>query len=150
MRSLTKLIASVCFIGYLPLIPGTFASIAGALFFLFFNGNPVIYLSALFTSVLLGFIFSGKAEKLYQEKDPGKVVIDELSGMLLSYLLIPFSVKNLILGFALFRIFDITKPFPCRRLEKLEGSAGIMLDDLIAAVYSNIILHIFNILPFWK
>jgi phosphatidylglycerophosphatase A len=69
------------------------------------------------------------------------IVIDEATGMLLSLFCVPFSMFAVILGFFLFRIFDILKPPPARRMERLTGALGIMFDDIIAAIYTNLILQ---------
>jgi phosphatidylglycerophosphatase A len=87
-------------------------------------------------------MFAGEAEKIYKRKDASMIVIDEATGMLLSLFCVPFSMFAVILGFFLFRIFDILKPPPARRMEKLTGSLGIMFDDIIAAIYTNLILQI--------
>jgi len=92
--------------------------------------------------VFLGFLVSGKAEKLFQRKDPPFVVIDEVSGMLLSLLFIPFDSRFAILAFILFRLFDAFKPYPIDKLQNLKGSLGIMCDDLVAGLYTNIVLQI--------
>lgn len=75
-------------------------------------------------------------------KDARYIVIDEVSGMLLSLLFIPYDIKLVIIAFILFRIFDSLKPFPVSRLEKLEGSLGIMSDDILAGLYTNLIVQV--------
>ena len=99
---------------------------------------------------VLGFLISGRAEKLFGRKDPSCIVIDEVSGMLLSLLFIPHDLKYIIAAFFLFRIFDTLKPFPAGRLQSLKGSTGIMIDDIIAAFYTNILLQILLRLAVFK
>ena len=128
---MVKLIVSFFYVGYLPLMSGTYASICGALIFFLLKDNP-FYLKILTAFiVLLGFLTCGRAEKIMQEKDSRKIVIDEVSGMLICYCFIPFTILNAIIAFILFRIFDIVKPYPINKLERLKGSFGIMLDDML-------------------
>ncbi len=138
-----KLIATFFYLGYLPFGPGTMGSLAGILIYVCTKGNRPVYAGVVAILTLLGFLVVEKAQILFKEHDSRKIVIDEVCGMLLCFSFVPFNYINLILGFALFRIFDITKPFPIKKIEALKGGAGIMLDDIMAAVYTNIILHIF-------
>jgi phosphatidylglycerophosphatase A len=129
-------------VGYLPFIPGTFGSIAGV--FLFFLVNNNVFILSLLTSsfLLLGFLLSGSAERILKQKDHRFIVIDEVSGMLLSLLFIPYDLKLVIIAFFLFRILDTLKPYPAGRVQNIQGSIGIMGDDIIAALYTNIILQL--------
>jgi len=137
-----KLISTFFFFGYLPLIPGTFASLLGILLFYFLKDNFFLYLFVTITITILGFLVGSLAEEIFKRKDPPIVVIDEVSGMLLSLVFIPFKFSWVIAAFVLFRILDIAKPYPAWRLQQFKGSLGIMADDLVAAVYTNIILQI--------
>lgn len=128
--------------GYLPLIPGTFGSLAGFFLFYIIRGNKFSCALITFILAFLGFLVSGQAEKIFQRKDPPVVVIDEVSGMLLSLLFIPFDSRFVILAFILFRLFDTLKPYPIDRIQDLKGSLGIMCDDLVAGLYANIVLQI--------
>jgi len=83
---------------------------------------------------------AGRTERLLRRRDPSPVVIDEIAGMWLSVLALPRSFWVLLAAFLLFRLFDIAKPFPIRQSEKLSGGLGIMLDDLIAGVYTLAVL----------
>jgi len=91
---------------------------------------------------VLGFIFSGRAERMFAKLDAPCIVIDEVAGMLLSFIFIPYSLPTAAIGFLLFRIFDSIKPYPAGALQELKGSAGIMCDDIAAALYTNIILQL--------
>jgi phosphatidylglycerophosphatase A len=184
-------VATVCGLGYIPIAPGTFGSLAGLLLamspFLVITG--VIMATAtgiafdyprgidpvLIVQILLALIAGGagvwaanRAAKFWREKDPQRVVIDEVSGQHLTLLLglaIPvwwrpietvshdytlglvsfhsaLNWKYLLLGFILFRVFDIWKPFPARRAESLPGGWGIMADDWVAGIYAGIGLWI--------
>ena len=142
MRTILKTLSTCFFVGYLPLMPGTFGSLAGLLLFYFVRNSWQAHLSLALGVTALGFLISGRAEKLFGRKDPSCIVIDEVSGMLLSLLFIPHDLKYIIAAFFLFRIFDTLKPFPAGRLQSLKGSAGIMVDDIIAAFYANILLQV--------
>lgn len=85
---------------------------------------------------------SGKASELFGKSDPGQIVIDEVCGYLITMFLISPSLRNIILGFLLFRIFDIVKPPPIKRLERLRGGFGIVSDDVMAGIYANLILQV--------
>lgn len=89
---------------------------------------------------LLGVYSAGKVETLWG-KDSYRVVIDEVAGMAVTLLFMPLSPVTLAAGFVLFRFFDIIKPLGIRRLEKLKGGWGVMLDDVLAGVYANLVLR---------
>jgi phosphatidylglycerophosphatase A len=128
-------------IGYLPFIPGTFGSIAGV--FLFFLMRDVrVYAAVNALIVVAGFLTGGKTEKFFNKKDPSRVVIDEVAGMLLTLACVPPRITMVIIAFFLFRLLDTVKPYPADRLQQLKGSAGIMVDDIVAAVYANIVLQV--------
>jgi len=140
---LIKAIASVFYIGYLPLVPGTFGSLAGVgLFYLIKKTTPSVYLLSVFCVILLGLLTSGRTEKLLNKKDPSCVVIDEVMGMLIALSFMPPDLKIIILGFIIFRILDTLKPYPAERLQNMHGAIGIMGDDLVAGIYTNIILQV--------
>jgi phosphatidylglycerophosphatase A len=141
-KMIIKSLSTFFYLGYLPLIPGTFGSIAGVVLFYLIRDNPAIY--ALFTLLLiiLGFLVAGKMERMLGKKDARCIVIDEVCGMLLSLLFLPYDTKLVIIAFILFRILDSLKPYPVGRFQELRGSAGIMLDDIVAGVYTNIILQV--------
>lgn len=139
-KRIIKLIATCIYLGYSPVVPGTMVSLAGALVYLLVSGSIIAYTILLLLIMLLGFLVCGKAEEIFAKKDSRKIVIDDLCGMLITYFLIPYTTVNLIAGFFLFRIIDISKPYPIRRLERLSGSRGVMLDDILAGIYANILL----------
>jgi phosphatidylglycerophosphatase A len=90
---------------------------------------------------LAGVWAAGRAEALLGERDPGVVVVDEIAGQMVSLLFLPITVRTLVIGFGLFRILDVLKPWPANRLEDLPGGSGIMADDLMVGLYANLILH---------
>lgn len=132
------------YIGNIPFAPGTFGSLLGLpLCFLLSKIN--LWVSVLFIVLFaaLAVWICNKAQKLIQEKDPGCIVIDEISGMMLSLAGIPFNLISAAAGFVIFRLLDIFKPFPIRAIEKkISGGMGIVLDDIAAGIISNIILRI--------
>lgn len=142
MRKKAKLISSFFYIGHSPYMPGTVGSIGGLVIYFMVRTNDILYAFGILFIFTLGVMFAGEAEKIYKHKDPRMIVIDEATGMLLSLFCVPFSMFSVILGFFLFRIFDILKPPPAKRMEKLTGSMGIMFDDIIAAIYTNLILQV--------
>jgi len=136
-----KTLSTFFYIGYLPLIPGTFASMGGLLIFCLIKGALVPHLFFTLLLIALGFFISGRAERLFGKKDARCIVIDEVGGMLLGLLFIPYDLKLALIAFLLFRIFDALKPYPAGTLQKLKGSLGVMSDDIVAALYTNIVLQ---------
>ena len=139
----SKLISTMAYIGYFPFISGTIGSLIGTLtFYVLSTTTSIIYVCLIVMTTAIGLYASTAYEKLVNKKDPHEIIIDEYIGMLFSYIFLPFSFRLLIIGFALFRFFDIIKPYPIRKFEKLPGGIGIISDDIVAAIYTNIILRI--------
>ena len=135
---------ATCFgVGYFPLAPGTAGSAVGLGLVMVIGRLPLarhwqvaIVAAAAISIGVLGVWAAGGAEKYFGRTDPGQVVIDEVVGQMVTLLLQPGATwKWLLAGFALFRIFDVVKPFPARRLERSPGGWGIMLDDVAAGAY---------------
>ena len=144
MTKLSRFIASVFGVGFIPFLPGTLGSAVGLLgYVLYFHTTGSALLFWLFGLGVVGLVASQRALRGQRQTDPSWVVIDETLGMLVSYYLIPIRWPFLLLGFCLFRFFDITKLFPINRLEHLPGAWGILLDDVGAGVYTNLLLQIF-------
>jgi phosphatidylglycerophosphatase A len=135
---------SVTFLGtgYLPFMPGTFASALGIIIYYFLKDNPFLYCGVVAALLVLGLWLGGSAEKIFKRKDPPQVVIDEVVGVLISLIFLPAAVAPVILGFLVFRILDTLKPFPAAGFQDLGGSFGIMADDIVAGIYTNIILQL--------
>ncbi len=143
---LFKYIATLGFIGYIPFAPGTAGTAAGFLLVLLLNTDDVSLSIVAVLVFFLGMLTSHQAEKQLG-KDSSHIVIDELCGYLISVLFIPSSTSYLIAAFILFRIFDILKPTPIRKIEKVApGGAGIMLDDVLAGIYANVCLQLWRYL----
>ena len=136
--------ATGLFVGYLPFAPGTFGTaLAIPLHMLFIKFSLPFYALAIGCTILIGILTAGSAEKILDIKDPGVVVIDEIAGMLITLIGAPNNPYVWLIGFVLFRIFDILKPFPIGWVDKrIHGGIGIMLDDIIAGIYSLIVLQI--------
>lgn len=137
-----RLIATGLFTGYSPIAPGTAGSALGlAIFFISGAGDTYFFIPLIIITFFIGVITSSILEKSLGS-DPSVVVIDEIVGMWISLLFLPSNLIIMISAFVLFRIFDIIKPFPCRSAEKLKLGWGIMLDDVIAGIYANLLLQI--------
>ena len=138
-----KCLATGFGVGYLPICPGTFGSLAAiGVYALIIKLNILLQAGIILAIFLLGVWAANHAEIVWGRKDPGPVVIDEIVGYLITMLFIPFSLVKAVLGFFLFRAFDILKPFPIRRLERIPGGWGIMTDDVLAGLYAAIILRV--------
>jgi phosphatidylglycerophosphatase A len=123
-------------------MPGTVGSLGGLLLYFVVKDKLLVYAFSILFIFLLGMMFSAEAERIYKRKDAQMIVIDEACGMMLSLFLVPYNFWIMILGFILFRIFDIVKPPPAKAIEKFSGAFGVMFDDIIAALYTNFILQI--------
>ncbi|NIM01379.1 MAG: phosphatidylglycerophosphatase A [Acidobacteria bacterium] len=129
--------------GLVPIAPGTAGSaVAVGLVWVASRGGPwwpVIVFAALLP---LGWWSAAATARSLGKKDPGVIVIDEFAGQFLALLALPPVWPVLLGGFVLFRLFDIVKPPPARRLEALRGATGIMADDLVAGLYANLLLQL--------
>ena len=138
------LLATGCYAGYIPIASGTFGTLVGIPLCYFLSMLGPLE-GMLFIVVFAGSAvwISGEAEKVFKKKDSGLIVIDEMAGFLVTLFLIPWSAKSVVTGFLLFRLMDITKPFPIRRLEaKLPGGWGVVGDDVLAGIYANVALRV--------
>jgi phosphatidylglycerophosphatase A len=133
-RKIALAFATCGYVGYLPFAPGTWASILGCILLYLLPGTLNHPLTVILIAVA-AVLCINRMELL--EKDPGYVVIDELAGMCVTMVGQGTGSLNLLKGFVLFRIFDILKPFPIRRLERLPRGYGIVADDILAGVYAN-------------
>jgi len=144
MIKINKLISTVFGIGYVGKGGGTLASFLCCLgwFGCFYKGNNLLI--ALVITVIIFFSGVWSASKVESDwgTDSNKVVIDEVAGMCVSLLFIPVTTANILIGLLLFRFFDIVKPFFIKKMEKLPGGWGVMMDDLLAGIYANILLQI--------
>jgi phosphatidylglycerophosphatase A len=133
-------------VGYSPIAPGTLGTLIAVPIYYFLSGIH----SPLYEITLIGFFFlsvwiSENAERFFAKKDDQRIVIDEIMGFLITMLWVPKTLAFIIMGFFLFRFFDILKPFPIRRMErKLKGGFGVVLDDVMAGVYGSIVLQVIS------
>jgi phosphatidylglycerophosphatase A len=140
-------IATGLYTGYLPWAPGTWATILiGIPFYLGVQSlGKLGYGIALIPLVFLGIYAAGFVEAQQEKSDPHFIVIDEIVGYLFAMVLVPLTLRNIILSCALFRLFDIIKPYPIGLVDqKMKGGAGIVLDDLIAGIFANLTLRALN------
>ena len=137
-----KIIASIFGIGYIGKGGGTVAAIAAALLWYWLQPNIGEQIILVIITMILG-VWTGNVVENDWGKDSSKVVIDEVIGLFIAMLLVPTtSITYLVIGLILFRFFDIAKPLGVRRMEKYSGGWGVMMDDVLAGVYANIILQI--------
>ncbi|HXH49382.1 MAG TPA: phosphatidylglycerophosphatase A [Terriglobia bacterium] len=137
-------IASVAGAGYLPVAPGTAGSAVSVGMVAALDALPLsrtgriaLLILAAALIFLVGVWAARQSEKYFEQTDPRHVVIDEVVGQMVAFLMVPHaSWKLLAAGFVLFRVFDVTKPFPAGRAERLPGGWGIMVDDVVAGVYA--------------
>lgn len=147
INTILKYTATLGFIGYLPFAPGTWASFFAFLIYILIKPSVYVHIFILLFTVPAGIMASHYAEKLLDEKDSGHIVVDEFCGYFLSMLFVPISLGFAIAAFLLFRFFDILKPFPIYKVESwLSGGNGIMADDLVAALYTNLLLQSWHII----
>ena len=140
---LTQFFASFFYLGYSPIAPGTAGTVGGViLFYLLSNLSLYIYISFLLGFIIFSVWVSNKASCIFGVTDPKQVVVDEVCGYLVTMFLITPSLRNIILGFFLFRLLDIVKPPPVRSSERLPGGFGIVTDDIVAGIYANIIMQV--------
>jgi phosphatidylglycerophosphatase A len=128
-------------VGYVPYVPGTIGSFVALLLFIFIPLDHFIWLAISIIFFLIGIWASGSVEK-EKGKDPGIVVIDEYVGQWIALLFLPRILWIFIAGFIIFRFLDIIKPFPAADLEEIDGGSGIMFDDMIAGIYTNMALQL--------
>jgi phosphatidylglycerophosphatase A len=146
MNYLIAIFATGFGVGYSPIAPGTLGTLIAIPVYYFLSAIP----SPIYEITLIAFFFlsvwiSENAEIFFGRKDDPRIVIDEMMGFLVTMLWIPKTNFFIITGFFLFRFFDILKPFPIRRLERrYRGGFGVVLDDVMAGVYANIILQIIS------
>ena len=137
-------LATGFYVGNIPFAPGSFGSLIGLpLSFALagFSLATAILCTLLF--IFLAVCIADAAEKILKQNDPGCIVIDEIAGMVVTIIGLPFNLITVVMGFIIFRILDILKPFPIRKLEKrIPGGLGVVADDVAAGIIANLLLRI--------
>jgi phosphatidylglycerophosphatase A len=137
-------------VGYLPKAPGTWGTLAAVPLYVvvFFGAPPGWYILLSLLLLYLGLVFCDEAARRMGQKDPSEVVLDEFVAFplcflgLAPYLAPPWSFVIIAVGFGLFRLLDATKPFGISKLQSMEGGLGILIDDVVAALATCVILHV--------
>ncbi len=142
MTRLALLVATSLGVGYVPVAPGTFGSAAGLIVWWLLPHTVAAQGTAIVVLFIVGSWSGSVAERHFGRTDPGQVVVDEVMGMLITLFLNPVGWIGAWVGFLLFRVSDVIKPWPANRLEALPGGVGVMADDAMAAVYANLALHL--------
>ncbi len=151
MLHVSRILASLFYLGFVPGMPGTYGSIITALAVWSLHSGagrvpPASHLGVLALIIAVGIAASAEIGRRTGVEDPSFIIIDEVAGQLLTFLFLPVTGWNIILGVIAFRVFDIWKPFPIRKLEQLGKGVGVMADDILAGVYANILLQIVNLI----
>lgn len=152
LRRLGVFIATCAYVGYAPVAPGTFGSAVGLVVYYLVRrqASMAIELATIAVILVIGLWSATEAEHHFGGIDPGPVVIDEVIGMLVTLALHPVNLAGAVTGFFIFRLLDIVKPWPARRLEHLPGGVGIVLDDVMAGIYGNLAMWgLVRVMPSW-
>lgn len=151
MTALAVLFATVGGAGRSPFAPGTVGSAVGVVVFLLIQDLPAAGQLAIVAAItIVGVPASTVTARHFGRKDPGQVVVDEVAGQLVTLVLTGVTMPGVVIGFLVFRLLDITKPWPARQFEAFRGGTGIMADDVMAGLYGNAILQVaVRALPGW-
>ncbi len=148
MKRIFQIAATFFGAGYFPVAPGTLTSAIIVLLYKFFlhKLNWPIYLLLFFVLFVLGIFVSDVYSRMLKKEDPRTVVIDEATGQLIALFLLSPQWSLCAASFVLFRFFDIVKPYPIKRVERFPGGFGIMLDDIVAAIFAGILINLYLLL----
>ena len=141
-EKIVKMLSTWFYVGNLPVAPGTAASAVGVVMAMICSSNVFFYICVTLIVTILGFMVSGRMEEILDQKDPGCIVIDEVAGVMIAFFLLPLTPVVIVTAFFLFRAFDMFKIYPVNKFEQLEGSTGVMMDDVIAGVYTNVVMQV--------
>ena len=143
MRRLGLFVATCGYLGYVPVAPGTFGSALGlgVFFAVRSTGSVALEIAVIILVFVLGLWSGTIAEHHFGGIDPGPVVLDEVLGMLITLALLPVNMTGAIVGFIVFRVLDVLKPWPSAQFERLPGGLGVMADDAMAAIYGNVLMR---------
>lgn len=149
VRFITIYIASLSFVGYFPLFPGTLGTLmALPLYFYLSKIDVSVLMYSLMLILLLigGGVVCHWSEKYFNQKDPPQIILDEFLGYLVAVFLIPFSLKNILISFLLFRFLDIKKPFFISKLQVISGGMGVLVDDVATGIMTNLFLQVYQLI----
>jgi phosphatidylglycerophosphatase A len=152
MQRLGLFIATCGYLGYVPVAPGTFGSAAGLALFAAVRstGSVTVELAVIALVFVVGLWAGTVAEHHFGGIDPGPVVLDEVFGMLITLALLPVNLTGAVVGFLVFRVLDVVKPWPSAQFERLPGGLGVMADDGMAAIYGNLVMRgLIALAPEW-
>ena len=149
VQRLALLVATVGGVGHVPFAPGTAASAVTAVALGLAAPSRLALSTFVLVVIVVGTWAAHEAERSLGEKDPSAIVIDEVAGMALSVLVLPLTPGVLLAGFALFRVFDVVKPYPAGVLQRLAGGVGVMIDDVVAGLYALLVLLAARALVGW-
>lgn len=147
MRAIIIFFASGAYTGYAPVAPGTAGAALGLVLGYFLLAPlwvhaPIAFMLIFLLTFAAACPLAGAAEKIFGQHDSSHIVLDEIFGMVATMFLNPLGWLWLVTGFVLFRIFDIFKPWPASRFDRLNGGAGVMLDDLASGIYANLVVQV--------
>ncbi len=142
MNLIAKIIATVFGVGYFPVGPGTAGTVVGMVLAVFTQHSLPLYTGVLAGLLVIGVLSSDHLARTLKQSDPGCVVIDEVVGIMIALWGLPLIWPVMISGFFLFRALDMFKIYPINKFEAIPGGIGIVLDDVMAGLYANVILHI--------
>lgn len=149
VRFITIYIVSLSFVGYIPLFPGTLGTLMALPFYFYLSKisiNVLMHSLILILLLIGGSIICHWGERYFSQKDPQQIILDEFLGYLVAVFLIPFSLKNVLVSFFLFRFFDIRKPFFISKLQVISGGMGVLADDIAAGVITNLFLQVYQLI----
>lgn len=141
--------ATCLFLGYFPYAPGTVGAAItiltlwfgrDRLAFILGPDNVMRYWGVMVLLIAICMFLTHRAKEVFGLDDPPQVIFDEVVGQFIAFFMIPITLRTLLLGFALFRFFDIVKPYPVNRMEEADGGVGVTMDDVAAGVMANISL----------
>ncbi len=141
MKAVGLAIATIGGLGYFPFAPGTVGSAVGIILYLLMReASPAAHLIVFAVSCVAGTWAAGITARHLGRDDPGPVIIDEVAGQLATLMLLDVGLAGAVVGFFIFRVLDIIKPWPANRLEALHGGLGVMADDVMAGAYGWLLM----------
>jgi len=144
MEWIIRFLATGFFVGYSPIAPGTMGTLLALVLYAILPTTVTFYWMLILFLIIGGTMISHRAENILAETDSARIVIDEMCGYFVAMAFLPKTLGLIIVGFLIYRLLDVVKVYPMKKLELFPGGLGIMLDDIYAGVITNIILHIIH------